>query len=469
MNLVSTLNAAPNTSHLQLKGALDKRAIRTACAKIPPSESQFSKNRTAPLRVEKFKPARNLSIFPSTTESYMSDDRRVMFVGEDSELWPELLRCSTRENWRMTFAHAAEEALAALDEQDFDAVVSNLSLNKMSGTDFLHEIRERKPAVWRFLRAKPGATHDIKGWAGAADQLIEVPLAAEAIQNRLEQAFNKGFWRPSSVAQSLLAGCPVLPTPPRLYHRMMEMIASPNVSLEKIGAVIEEDPAMAAKVLRLVNSAVFALRMNVTRASEAVMYLGLETTKAMILIAHTMSAFSAVERVNFPMEKLLKHVFTTARYARWISRVECPRGQTPDQAFTAGLLHDIGKLLLAANQGEAYARCIEYARKENLTLRQAERDFFGANHAELGGALLAAWGLPQPIVEAVALHHAPEWIGSCNSFNAVTAVHAANVFAQEDEAATEGLRPASLDFDYLNTGGFLDSIDSWRETCRLRE
>jgi putative nucleotidyltransferase with HDIG domain len=392
-----------------------------------------------------------------------------MFVGEDSELWPELLRCSTRENWRMTFAHAAEEAMAALDEQDFDAVVCNLTLPKQTGTDFLHELRERKPQVWRFLRAKPGASHDVKGWAGAADQLLEIPLGADAIQTRLEQAFNKGFWRPTAIAQSLLAGCPILPTPPKLYHRMLEMIASPNISLEKIGGVIEEDPAMAAKILRLVNSAAFGLQINVTRASDAVMYLGLETTKAMILIAHTMSSFNAVERVKFPMEKLIKHSFTTARYARWIARVECPRGQTPDQAFTAGLLHDIGKLLLAANQGEAYARTIEYARKETFTLRQAERDFFGANHAELGGALLSAWGLPQPIVEAVALHHAPMWLGESVSFNATTAVHAANVFAQEETETAPELRPAAIDLDYLNGGGFLDSIDSWRETCRLRE
>src|SRR4051812_41035038 len=259
----------------------------------------------------------------------MSADRRVMFVGEDSDLWPELLRCSTHENWRMTFAHAAEEALAALDEQDFDAVVANLTLPKITGTDFLQEIRERKPAVWRFLRAKPGAAHEIKGWAGAADQLLEIPLPIETIQARLETAFNKGFWRPTPTAQSLLAGCPTLPTPPRLYHRMLEMIASPNISLEKIGGVIEEDPAMAAKVLRLVNSAAVGLQMNVTRASEAVMYLGLETTKAMILIAHTMTSFKAVERVKYPMDKLVKHSFTTARYARWIARVECPRGQTP--------------------------------------------------------------------------------------------------------------------------------------------
>jgi putative nucleotidyltransferase with HDIG domain len=398
----------------------------------------------------------------------MSGDKRVMFVGEDPALWPDLLRCSTRENWRMMFARSGDEALVALDEQDFDAVVSNLDLTGMTGTELLHEVRERRPKVWRFLRAEPQAAHETAHWAGAADQMLEAPLGAEGIQTRLSQAFRNGFWRPSSVAQTLLSTCPMLPSPPKMYHRMLEMIASPNVSLEKIGALIEEDPAMAAKILKLVNSAVFGLQMNVTRAGEAVMYLGLETTKAMILMAHTVASFNEVERVRYPIDKLLKHSFTTARYARWIARAEAPRGQTSDQAFTAGLLHDIGKLLLAANHGDAYARCIEFARKEKRLLTHAEWEFFGTDHAQLGGCLLSSWGLPQPVVEAVALHHAPAWLGESNSFNATTAVHTANVFTQEEDAVAEGILKSSIDHNFLTAGGFFDHIDQWRETCKAR-
>jgi putative nucleotidyltransferase with HDIG domain len=368
----------------------------------------------------------------------------------------------------MMFARTSEEALVALDEVELDAVVSNLSISGMTGTELLHEVRERRPTVWRFLRAEPREAHETAHWAGAADQMIEAPSGAEAIQSRLSQAFKNGFWRPSNVAQDLLATCPQLPSPPKMYHRMLQMIASPNVSLEKIGALIEEDPAMSAKILRLVNSAIFALQLNVTRASEAVMYLGLETTKAMILMAHTVSSFGAVERARFPIDRLLKHSFVTARFARWIARVEMPRGQTADNAFTGGLLHDIGKLLLAANHGEAYARCIEFARKENKPMRQAEKEFFGVDHADLGGCLLASWGLPQAIVEAVALHHTPAWFSESNSFNATTAVHAANVFAQEEHPVAEGLQASAVNKNYLQSGGFFDHIDSWRDACKAR-
>ncbi len=397
----------------------------------------------------------------------MTDARRVMFVGEDQELWPDLLRSSSSEGWAMTFAHTADEALVALDEQSFDAIISNLNLRGMSGPEFLHEVRNRRSDVWRFLRADPRSVQDTRGWAGAAHQLIEFPAGAEAIQQRLTKAFREEFWKPGAIAQTLLTTCPVLPSLPKVYHRILDLLNSPDASLEKIGALIEQDPPMSAKILKLVNSAIFALRLDVNRASEAVMYLGIETTKAILLLAHSTSAFHPIERIHFSMEQLVRHSVATARFARWISQEECPRGQTPDQAYTAGLLHDIGKFLLAANRPEAYGRAIQHARKNQLSLRQAEMDFFGADHAEIGGALLASWGLPQPIVEAVALHHAPRWFGE-PSFCPATAVHAANFLAIEDDAGRHTELP-TLDEEYLSAGGVNESIHAWRQSCLFRE
>ena len=185
-----------------------------------------------------------------------------MFVGEDQDLWPELLKCSARENWRVTFAHAGDEALVAMDEQDFDAVVTNLRLNGMTGPDLLHEVRQRRPEVWRFLRGEPEYAQQSTGWAGAAHQFIEA-TDAQSIQNRLAQAFRKEFWMPSPTAENLLTTCPFLPSPPKLYYRILDSLSSPNASLEKIGELIEQDPPMSAKLLKLVNSAVFALRLQV--------------------------------------------------------------------------------------------------------------------------------------------------------------------------------------------------------------
>jgi putative nucleotidyltransferase with HDIG domain len=398
----------------------------------------------------------------------MMESPRVMFVGEDQELWPELLKSPDRENWRFTFAHGGDEALVALDEQDFDAVVANLTLPGMSGAELLQEVRHRKPDVWRFLRAQPEAVAKANSWAAAAHQVIDLPVDVEELQIRLNLAFTQQVWKPTPVAETLLSTCPLLPSPPKLYYRMVDMLSSPTASLEKIGELIEQDPPMAAKVLQMVNSAVFALQLRVNRASDAVLYLGVETTKAVVLMAHTVSCFQSLKRIALPAEKILSHSFHTARYARWIAQNECPRGQTSDQAFTAGLLHDIGKFLLAANRGEAYARAIEYAIKGPMTLQQAEVDFFGVDHAELGGCLLASWGIPQPIVDAVALHHKPAWL-SDSGFSVITAVHAANILANEQHSIDLGFVQSEINLDYLEAGGYGDALEGWRNNCVSRE
>ena len=127
-------------------------------------------------------------------------------------------------------------------------------------------------------------------------------------------------------------------------------------------------------------------------------------------------------------------------------------------------MHDIGKFLLAANRGEAYARAIEYAGKGQMTLQQAEVDFFGVDHAELGGALLASWGIPQPIVDAVALHHKPAWLND-SGFSAITAVHAANILANEQHPIELGFQHSEISLEYLEAGGYSESVDAWRNVC----
>ena len=396
------------------------------------------------------------------------DSPRVMFVGEDQQLWPELLRSADRENWRFTFAHGADEALVALDEQDYDAVVANLTLPGMSGAELLQEVRQRRPDIWRFLRAQPEAVAKAPSWAGAAHQVIDLPDGVEDIQTRLNLAFTNQVWKPTPVAESVLSTCPLLPSPPKLYYRMVDLLSSPTASLERIGELIEQDAPMSAKMLQMVNSAIFALQMKVNRPSDAVLYLGVETTKAVVLMAHTVSCFQSIKRIALPAEKILAHSFRTARYARWVAQQECPRGQASDQAFTAGLLHDIGKFLLAANRGEAYARAVEYATKGQMTLQQAEVDFFGVDHAELGGALLASWGIPQPIVDAVALHHKPAWLND-SGFSAITAVHAANILANEQHPIELGFLHSEINLEYLEAGGYAESVDAWRNVCLSHE
>src|SRR5439155_20411384 len=132
------------------------------------------------------------------------------------------------------------------------------------------------------------------------------------------------------------------------------------------------------------------------------------------------------------------------------------------QAFTAGMLHDIGKLLLAANLPEGFKEALATARREQMQLWDAERAVFGATHGELGACLLGIWGLPMPIVEAVALHHYPSRFLS-KQFCPLTAVHVANALEHEIQKDNQSLVRAGVDTNYLTELGLEQRFEVWRD------
>ena len=135
------------------------------------------------------------------------------------------------------------------------------------------------------------------------------------------------------------------------------------------------------------------------------------------------------------------------------------------QSFTGGMLHDIGKLLLAANMPDDFKKALALARQEELYLWDAESKVFGTTHGELGACLLGIWGLPMPMVEAVALHHYPIRFLS-KEFCPLTAVHLANAIEHEIEQDNQGLVKATVDPNYAAELGLTDRLDAWRDLCK---
>ena len=141
--------------------------------------------------------------------------------------------------------------------------------------------------------------------------------------------------------------------------------------------------------------------------------------------------------------------------------------ETSEQAFAAGLLHDIGKLLFAANLPEVFTRVVRKAREQRCNYWEAEAQLLpGMGHAELGATVLGIWGLPASITEAVALHHSP-WRQRKETFNAVTAVHAANVLEHETEPDPSVILPSQINSAYLKDLDLGDHVELWRERCQV--
>jgi len=233
--------------------------------------------------------------------------------------------------------------------------------------------------------------------------------------------------------------------------------------MTRVGELISEDIGMTAKVLQVVNSAHFGLRVRASNPVHAAKMLGPTTIKALVLSSEVFSQFEQIQLPGTSFEKLLHHSQVVGSFARKIAEIEGEAKSTVEDAFLAGILHDTGKLILASNFPEQYTKVASLAAENDMTIWQAEQEMFGATHAEMGAYLVGLWGMSDSIVEALAFHHRPtESLDA--KFGLVTAVHVANVLEGELHEESESKRSA-LDEDYLAELNMADRLPIWRQSC----
>ncbi len=200
-----------------------------------------------------------------------------------------------------------------------------------------------------------------------------------------------------------------LPSPPIVLQQMNKIISNPYSSAIDIASIVSEDPSMTARVLRVTNSAYYGLPREITSVKQAVVYIGLETLKNIILSTSIMGAFGKRkdddgEYVNH----FWRHSLAVAFLSRIISRISRPSDIAfQEDSFSAGLLHDIGKIILYSHLPDVYQQKIKLMEDDSLCEYTAETIIIGCSHCELGLFLTEMWNLPKPIQDSVTFHHNP--------------------------------------------------------------
>jgi putative nucleotidyltransferase with HDIG domain len=190
-----------------------------------------------------------------------------------------------------------------------------------------------------------------------------------------------------------------LPTIPSTLRKIVLMLEKPRISLDDLGRFISNDPALTIKVLKMVNSAAYGFPGRISSVSHAIMLLGLNVIKGLLL------GVSVFELMQKTMDGLWEHSIGCAVVARVIARKK--QIKDPEEVSVSGLLHDIGKAILMLQFPEEFAQAIKKAETEEITLYDAEKSFFAATHADVGHWLAQKWNFPQNLVEAIAFHHQP--------------------------------------------------------------
>jgi HD-like signal output (HDOD) protein len=293
---------------------------------------------------------------------------------------------------------------------------------------------------------------------------LSKPCDADELRRAITRAFALRDLLGNARLKQLTTRIKNLPTLPALQNQLAEELQKNSPSMECVGEIISRDIAMTAKILQFVNSAFFGLAQPINNPVEAAIYLGLNTIHSLVLSAEFFSRYDQETCRAFSLEALAQHSWLTGGLARRVAQVERQEIKIIEQCFLAGLLHDVGQLILACGLPEEYAEVILKARSQKIPVCEVEQEFFGATHAEVGAYLLALWGLSNPITEAVALHHQPARCAT-PEFSPTVAVHAANVFAHEISPAHAGATPPQLDTAHLASLGFAGRIELWRNNC----
>jgi len=391
--------------------------------------------------------------------------KRVLFVDDDRDIL-ESLRDALDPYcpvWRMRFAISGAAALAELDAQPADVIVSDIQMPGMDGVELLARVQERFPATIRlvlsgYATSKIAAraamvAHRILAKPCNVDELGVVIARSCALHELTEQAEQ---YRASAAATTL-------PSAPGLYMEISRVIAEPTSGPDDLAAVIERDPAMTAKLLQLANSAFFGIGRTVNRVRDAVVYLGSDTIKALTLSAEAVGKLAPTGIAGFSIDEFQRHATLVARIAAGI----LPKGAAQQDAITAALLHDIGQLVSIADDPSRWSWLTDEAQRRNVSLFRVEEDVQRITHAATGAYLLSLWGLPDGVVEAVAHHHDPLTVPGA-ALDAVAAVHIADALAHEllddDRERTARVR---LDYAYVEQLGIGSRIDEWRELARI--
>lgn len=387
--------------------------------------------------------------------------KRILFVDDRPDTYLQLREAlrPSGSRWQVDYAPTADEALAGLALQPADVIVVDERISGTDGVTLLTEVRDRHPTTIRMILA--GAT--TPGLASiVSHRLLSKPcnVAELGVLIKRSCALQKRTEEVEALRRTM--STTALPSRPGVYIELDRVLSDPQWEPAHVADVIERDVAISAKVLQLANSALFGLASTVTTVRTAVTYLGVDTIRSLALTSEAFGKLAPASLEGFSLDQFQSHAMLVAQLTATI----LPPGRTQQEAVTAALLHDVGKLVAVADGSRRWAAHIDLARLADVPVHEVELEYDGVTHADVGAYLLSLWGLPDVIVEAVAGHHNPGSVPGL-AFDAVAAVHIANALAHELEPASENAPPAaSINPQLIDHLGLQSRLDLWRQAAR---
>ncbi|MFQ5503881.1 MAG: HDOD domain-containing protein [Planctomycetota bacterium] len=387
--------------------------------------------------------------------------KRILFVDDEPNILDGLKRIlrPQRKEWEMVFANGGEQALAAGEENPFDVIVTDMRMPGIDGAELLTRYHELHPQTVRFVLSGQAELESVMRLVPIAHQFLIKPANRDTLSGAVNRAIELQDLLSDERAQRLIGEMDSLPSRPQTYDAVTQALACPDIEIAAVAAIIEADIAMSAKLLQLVNSAFFGLPQAITDVCHAATYLGLNMLRDLVL---SVEVFRCPAEAGPELEGFLEQLQFRSTWTGSIARRMFDDTRLGNQAFTAGMLHDIGMLVMATQLPDQYGRIVASCRETKRPFQVVEEEVLGVTHAEVGAYLLGVWGLPYPILEAAAYHHRPSDL--CQEcISELTAVHVASALVESRKQATGPVSPSpEVDLSYLERLGVGDRLEKWQ-------
>lgn len=387
----------------------------------------------------------------------------LLFIENEQSTLTELIKLLVpmHSEWDVFFADSSEKALQVLANNKIDYVFSESKMILPNGANLLSEIKNVFPQTIRFAIVPDLDQSTIAQISQFVHQFITRPITLDNLKARLERTIRLKTILTNEKLIDLIKNTTNLPTLPELYIQIENEASKPDFSLQRIANLISKDPNLTAKILQVVNSALFGLQREITNISFALSYLGINIIKSLVFYIKLFSSFKISTENRKYLEKIWHHSMVVASTALHLAQKFLTTKHEIDAAYTVGVLHDIGKFVLL-NTFTYPQNIYMQVEQRYISEIEAEQEIYGCDHSEIGGYLLGLWGFPHSIVEAVAFHHRPSFLENDN-ISLSTIAHLANALFY--------LPP--IDIKHLRTIGFetklLEIIEDFSRTKLIKK
>jgi HD-like signal output (HDOD) protein len=392
--------------------------------------------------------------------------KRILFVDDEKQILDGLRRLLSdqQDEWDMQFAHGGEEALKLCQANNFQVVISDMRMPGMDGATLLAEVKALLPDAARLILSGYSDVALAMRSISVAHRVLTKPCDAVELRSTIENLCTLQDRFCTRELREVIGTIGQLPSLSGTYTALVRAAQDPNTSLADVAAIVEQDVAMAAKILQLVNSGFFGLAQSVTSIKTAVDYLGMDTIRNLALASEAFRAFAPAPGIPISfLDDMQRH----AQRAALIVRTFPLPPRLRDTGVVAALLQDIGELVLACKLPQKFGAALALASSSGCSQVEAEEQLLGTSHAEIGAYLLGLWGINSLIVEAVAHHHHPSRIPH-GCFDACVAVYMADRLARELMGAFGNARGSCTDenAELLEALGIAEQYPVFREKAK---